>query len=147
MEETIQQLFFYCQMAGIMWKIVHVSFNITPPVSIVHMFTGWLNGINKNLMYKMLVGASSLCWEIWLSRNDLVFNITWAITPMQVIFRGTHWILFGCCCRRRMNDLILFGGVVCWDHIDGDLCLQYGWSFSNKTIFIWLSVCSRDCLF
>jgi hypothetical protein len=32
--------------------------------------------------------------EIWLSRNDMVFNNTRAITPMQVIFRVTHWIRF-----------------------------------------------------
>jgi hypothetical protein len=63
-------------------------------MNIANMFTGWLNGINKNLLYKILVGASALCWAIWLSRNDVVFNNTRVVTPMQVIFQGTHWI---CC--------------------------------------------------
>jgi hypothetical protein len=51
MEETIQHLFFDCQIARIMWRIVQVSFNIAPPVNIAHMFVGWLNGINKKLTY------------------------------------------------------------------------------------------------
>ena len=64
LDETIQHLFFDCQMARIIWRIVQASFNISPPVSIFHMFNGWLNGINKELMYKILVGASALCWTI-----------------------------------------------------------------------------------
>jgi hypothetical protein len=51
-----------------MWRIVPVSFNITPLVNIEHMFTGWLNRINRKLRYKILVGTSVLCWVIWLSR-------------------------------------------------------------------------------
>jgi hypothetical protein len=73
MEETIQHLFFDCQMARIMWRIVQISFNILPPANIEHLFTGCLNGINRKLMYKILVGASALYWVIWLSRNDMVF--------------------------------------------------------------------------
>jgi hypothetical protein len=69
-----------------MWRVVQVSFNITPHVNIAHMFVGWLNGINKKIMYKILVGASALCWAIWLSRNDIAFNNTRVVTPMQVIF-------------------------------------------------------------
>jgi hypothetical protein len=81
-------------MARIMWRIVQVSFNITPPMNIAHMFTGWLNGVNKKLMYKILVGASALRWAIWLTRNDMISKNTRPVTPMQVIFRGSHWIRF-----------------------------------------------------
>jgi hypothetical protein len=41
------------------------------------------------------------------------FNNTRAVTPMQVIFQGTHWIPFWALLRMRMNDLTLFRGVVC----------------------------------
>ena len=61
-------------------------------MNILHMFNGWLIGLNKKLMYKILVGASAVCWAIWLSRNDMVFNNSRAVTPLQVIFRGTHRI-------------------------------------------------------
>jgi hypothetical protein len=64
LEEAIQRLSFDCQMVRIMWMIVHVSFNISPLVNIEHMSTGWLNRINRKLMYKILVGASTLYWAI-----------------------------------------------------------------------------------
>jgi hypothetical protein len=96
-----------------MWRVVQVSFNITPHVNIAHMFVGWLNGINKKIMYKILVGASALCWAIWLSRNDIAFNNTRVVTPMQVIFWGTYWIRFWALLQKRTSGLTLFGGVMC----------------------------------
>ena len=73
-------------------------------MNILHMFNGWLIGLNKKLMYKILVGASAVCWAIWLSRNYMVFNNSRAVTPLQVIFRGTHWIrywtLWGAVCLK-----------------------------------------------
>jgi hypothetical protein len=75
-------------------------------MNIFHMFNGWLNRNNKKLMCKILVGASALCWAICLSRIDMVFNNSRAVTSMQVIFRATHW-------SRRTSDLILFRGVAC----------------------------------
>jgi hypothetical protein len=94
LDETIQHHFFDCQLATIMWRIVQVSFSIIPPMNIFHIFNGWLNGIKKKLMYKILVGASALCWAICLSINDMVFNNTRDVTPMQIIFRATHRIRF-----------------------------------------------------
>jgi hypothetical protein len=56
------------------------------------MFTGWLEGINMKLKSKILVGASAICWAIWLTRNDIIFDKTAAPSYLQVIFRGTYWI-------------------------------------------------------
>jgi hypothetical protein len=64
LDETIQHLFFDCQLATIMWRIVQVSFSVTPPMTIFLMFNGWLNKIKKKTMYKILVGAFAFCWEI-----------------------------------------------------------------------------------
>jgi len=38
------------------------------------MFTGWVEWINRKLKSQILVGASSFCWAIWLTRNDIVFD-------------------------------------------------------------------------
>jgi hypothetical protein len=60
-----------------------------------------LEGINRKLKYKIIVGASDLCWAIWLSRNDIVFNKTVAPSYLQAIFRGSTGPGFGSYYRRR----------------------------------------------
>ena len=52
------------------------------------MFTDWLHGFNRKLKSKILVGASVICWVIWLTRNDIVFDKVLAPSYLQVIFRG-----------------------------------------------------------
>ena len=141
-------------MARIIWGIVQVSFNISPHVSIFHMFNGWLNGINKELMYKILVGASALCWTIWLSRNGMVFNNFRAVTPLQVIFRGTHWIRFWALLQME-DDLTFLWVVVClrprlWrflPQMDGPLAIEllfgdFGLVFETGFLFFELGTYS-----
>jgi hypothetical protein len=74
MDEFTQRLFFYCPYARLVWRVIQVSFNITPPLNIHHMFTGWMQGVEKKLRYKILVGSCTLCWALWLSQNDVVFD-------------------------------------------------------------------------
>ena len=73
-EETIQHLFIECPFARLAWWAVQCAFNLSPPLSIENLFGNWLNGIPKLLKSQLLVGASALCWSIWLCRNDAVFN-------------------------------------------------------------------------
>ena len=129
-DEAIQHLFFDCQLARIIWRIVHVSFNITPPMNILHMFNGWLIGLNKKLMYKILVGASAVCWAIWLSRNDMVFNNSRAATPLQVIFRGTHWIRFWALLQKENERPQVTLGCRVLETTAMEFFSSNGWSFS-----------------
>jgi hypothetical protein len=52
------------------------------------LFIGWLDGINRKLKYKILVGASTIYWVNWLTRNDIVFDKIPASSYFQIIFRG-----------------------------------------------------------
>jgi hypothetical protein len=52
------------------------------------MFTGWLVGIDKKLKSQIFVGASVICWAIWLTRNNIVFDKVAAPSYLQAIFRG-----------------------------------------------------------
>ena len=131
-DETIQHLFFDCQLARIIWRIVHVSFNITPPMNILHMFNGWLIGLNKKLMYKILVGASAVCWAIWLSRNDMVFNNSRAATPLQVIFRGTHWIRYWALLQKENERPQVTLGCRVLETTAMEFFASNGWSFSYR---------------
>jgi hypothetical protein len=74
MDESIQHLFFNCPYARLVWKIIQVSFNISPLLNMHHMFNGWVQGIYKKLMYKTLIVARTLCWATWLSRKNVVFD-------------------------------------------------------------------------
>jgi hypothetical protein len=46
-DETIQHLFFSCPFAKILWRIIFMTFNITPPSNIRNLFGNWLNGVDK----------------------------------------------------------------------------------------------------
>jgi hypothetical protein len=39
-----------------------------------------------------VIGVAALCWAIWISRNELVFNKSQYVSILQVIFRGVFWI-------------------------------------------------------
>jgi hypothetical protein len=39
--ESIQHLFFDCHFAKFIWRIVQVFFNLSPPISVHNIFTGW----------------------------------------------------------------------------------------------------------
>jgi hypothetical protein len=91
-EETVQHLFIDCPFVKIIWAIVHMAFNITPPNSIDHMFGTWLNGIIKSEKVNIRVGICALLWAIWHVRNDFIFNGSKFPTFLQVIPLATHWI-------------------------------------------------------
>ncbi|WVZ77096.1 hypothetical protein U9M48_024997, partial [Paspalum notatum var. saurae] len=66
--ETIQNLSFECQYAKFLWRC----------------------GQKHSTL--LLLGATGLCWALWLSRNDIVFAKTPPKSFLQVLFRGTHWL-------------------------------------------------------
>jgi hypothetical protein len=37
------------------------------------------------------VGAAALCWILWTSKNDIVFDNSLIKIYMQVLYRGTYW--------------------------------------------------------
>jgi hypothetical protein len=74
LNESIQHLFFDCQSDRCVWRGIQVSFNISPPLSIEHLFGNWLKGVDPKLKYKIWARTCTICWAIWLCRNDVVFN-------------------------------------------------------------------------
>ncbi len=80
--ETIQHLFMDCHFAKFVWRAVLFAFGLYLPNTISHMFDGWLLGVDKKKSKLILVGASAICWALWLSRNDMVFEISPSISYM-----------------------------------------------------------------
>jgi hypothetical protein len=64
LNETIQHLFFGCQHAKTIWRVVQVAAGLTPPKSIAHMLRNWLMGISTKERNLIFVGAAALMWAI-----------------------------------------------------------------------------------
>ena len=91
-EETIDHLFISCPLARLVWRVVFCTYNIPPPTNVSNMFGNWLNGIDKKTKARIRIGVSAICWSIWNSRNNLVFNRKTNFHVLQVINMATYWI-------------------------------------------------------
>ena len=78
-------------MAKFIWNVVVVTFGIAPPSSITNMLGPWLMGFNLRSRKWMIIGATAMCWTIWLSRNEVVFQRSSPNSYLQVLFRVTYW--------------------------------------------------------
>jgi hypothetical protein len=57
------------------------------------MFGNWLNRVPKKDKNKIRIGISAICWTIWRTRNDIIFNIKKCTNFLLVIHPAVHWIL------------------------------------------------------
>ena len=74
-DETIQHLFLECPLAKLLWRTIHIAFNINPPVDIASLFGMWLAGVDQITAARIRIGICALIWAIWNCRNDMIFNI------------------------------------------------------------------------
>jgi hypothetical protein len=56
------------------------------------MFGNWLNGVKKLDKARIRIGISAICWSIWTSRNDIIFDKQKGTNFLQVIRRAAYWI-------------------------------------------------------
>ena len=63
-DETIKHLFLDCPLAKVLWRTVHIAFNITPPSSVNTLFGTWLNGIEPETARHISVGVCALLWVV-----------------------------------------------------------------------------------
>ena len=83
--ETIYHLFFECFHAKFLWRTVHLLFGIAPPLGIDDLFDNWskTGGNTRNSL--LLTAATALCWTIWITRNEMVFDNCRPKTFLQVL--------------------------------------------------------------
>ena len=46
-DETVEHLFISCPFTRHIWRLIHFTFNISPPSSITNLFGNWLVGVDK----------------------------------------------------------------------------------------------------
>jgi len=54
--------------------VVHLLFDIPPPYTIDDLFNRWSKVESGDQNTLMLIAAAALCWLIWLTRNEVVFD-------------------------------------------------------------------------
>jgi hypothetical protein len=72
--ESIQHLFLDCFYAKFLWRAVHMLFGLHPPTSIDDLFNNWSKLGSKKHNLLLLTAAATLCWVVWLTRNEVVFE-------------------------------------------------------------------------
>ena len=117
-----------------MWRIIQVSFNLNPPNSVHNLFTSWLEGLNRKMKSKILVGASAICWVLWLTRNDIVFDKAIALSYLQVIFKATYWIRFWSLLQKEEDHHSVKIGCRTIETATMQVFARHGWRFSNRIV-------------
>jgi hypothetical protein len=96
------------------------------------LFTGWLDGVNRKLKAKILVGASVIYWAIWLTRNEIIFDKAVAPSYLQVIFRGTYWTRSWCLLQKEEDRQLMRMGCRFIEITAMEVFARHGWRFSNR---------------
>jgi hypothetical protein len=58
--ETIQHLFFQCEFARFIWRIVELVSGLKPPQSVSHLFGHWLDGVKLGTRKQFMVGTAAI---------------------------------------------------------------------------------------
>jgi hypothetical protein len=71
-------------LAKFIWRLVRIRCGVRPLNNIRHIFGSWLTSLDNRMKSHFILGASAICWAIWLSRNDAVFDNA----PIKSSFAG-----------------------------------------------------------
>jgi hypothetical protein len=139
-------IFFHCQLAKFIWHLVRISCGIRPPNNIRHIFGSWLTDLDNRMRRHFILAASAICWAIWLSRNDAVFDNAPIKSSLQVAFQATHWLRFWAQLQLRHDDQELINKAYrrleelmmqIFRHHGWDLYLDFAFSFvSPQYVFL-----------
>jgi hypothetical protein len=79
------------------------------------------------------VGVADLCWVMWTSRNNMVFDKSLAKTYMQVFYRGTYWIhQWAQLQRYKKNAVEIMEVCRVLESTVMQIFASHGWRFCNR---------------
>jgi hypothetical protein len=73
-------------LAKVVWRIVHISFNLSPPKNIMNLFGNWLAGVDRKRAYK-----SELVLLLFFGRYGMCAMIIFLTEPNKSLL-CMHWI-------------------------------------------------------
>jgi hypothetical protein len=91
-----------------------------------------LDGINRKLKSKILVGASAICWAIWLTQNDIIFDKATTSSYLQVIFRRIYWTKSWSLLQKEEDHQMMKMSCRNIETTVMEVFARHGWRFSNR---------------
>ena len=88
------------------WASVYAAWGISKPRNMANMFGSRLNRVPKDFKSLVLVGATTLCWSVWLYRNGVVFDNKQS-SFLQVVFSTMHWLRTWAILQRPSSQEVL----------------------------------------
>jgi hypothetical protein len=131
-DESIQHLFFACHYAQFMWRLDFWSMGFNQPRSVRHTFGNWLFGMPSKTKHLIISGVAAICWAIWISRNDLVFDKKPVLTYLQVLFRATHWFRTWADLHKQEEGIQIKEACRRLECTALQIFAQHGWRFTNR---------------
>lgn len=119
-------------MARMVWSVVSITYGFQPPTNMAALFDSWLRNFPSRLRNQILIGVTAICWVLWLSRNDVVFQRAKPNSSLQVIFRATHWIRSWAILSKEEEKDLLKKGCQRLEVIAMDLYSKAGWSIWRR---------------
>jgi hypothetical protein len=97
-----------------------------------NMFGNCLSQFDKKLKNLALLGVATICWSLCLSRNDLVFQKKFNMSPLQVIFTTTHWLRSWVVLQRHEPHSMVMEASQCLEQVATKFLSQaHGWLRSS----------------
>jgi hypothetical protein len=131
-EESIQHLFFECHMAKLIWRLIHLTFGLSPPMNVTNLFDNWLSNFDKKDVKQIRVGVCAIVWALRNARNDHIFNKPKAKSFLQIILMATHWLRTWSYLQPVEQQDAMDSGCNRLETIARDLFYQYGWRRDNR---------------
>lgn len=84
--ESTTHIMFKCPVVVFSWCVLKEALNLSKIPSSFWDGMGLIGEEKKEKAWVLLV--ASLCWSLWLIRNDWVFNDVLIKSPLQVVYRA-----------------------------------------------------------
>ena len=93
----------------------------------------WLCGLTKSCKNLVYTGIAVLCWAIWHSRNDIVFQRTKNQTSLQILFRATYLTRAWAILHKEEDSEAIATSCRMLETVGMDFFFATnGWMFSNR---------------
>jgi hypothetical protein len=110
------------------WSTVSITFDIKNPRSINDIFGAWIKSFSVKQRKHVLLGVAAVCWAIWLSRNDSVFQRSKPCSCLLVIFKSAFWIRSWSILTKEQERRCLMVGSRCLETTALEIFNKFCWN-------------------